>query len=90
MLTSGMSSAENTTHPPLDWVPVDASASDVDLIDTLGFQPRAVRANSDGVLNYRMAGSDADRSDDLVKGEVLIGFFTDLLSGCTCDPRVAK
>lgn len=78
------------TYPPRDWVPVDAESADVDLRETLGYTPRAVRANADGVLNYRLVDSDEDRSDDVLKGEIIPGFFTDLLTGCTCDPRVAK
>lgn len=89
-MTAGLNSAQDQTHPARDHVPVDASGSDVDLVATLGWQPRGVRANSAGTLNYRMIDSDADRSDEVEKGEFIPGFFTHLLSGCTCDPRAVK
>jgi len=89
MSVSPTSGAE-WTYPPRDYVPVDASASDVDIEATLGFIGRGVRANADGTLNYRLVDSDADRSDTVKQGEFIPGFFTHLLSGTDCDPRVAK
>ena len=87
-----MNSAE-WTYPPRDWVPVDYSGGDVDLQDALGSTPRALRADTGGKLVFRCAEtpSGTNRTMNLTAGEVLIGFFTEIIqAGSTATVHVAK
>lgn len=88
-MAMGHMSADEWTFPPLDWVPVN-NGEDTDLQATLGYTPRAIRADGAGVLVFRCADSDADRTFNVQAGEQVIGFFTHIKSATDCSPSVAK
>jgi len=90
MPVAQMSAAE-WTYPPRDWVKIDYSGGDVDLEATLGYIPRAMRCDSAGTVVFRCVDSDADRDRNMAAGEVISGFYTQIIqTGTDAVIEVAK
>lgn len=84
--------AAEWTFPPRDWTSVDTS-SDVDLVATLGYIPRVIRADAAGTVVFRCVDTpagDPDTTMNLAAGEPVVGFFTEIKAASTATIHVAK
>lgn len=80
------------TYPPRDWVPVDLADGDANAA-SLGFTPRALRANSDGTIVARFIETPASAPDRVLgvrHGEVLSGFVKVIKAESTAAMSAAK